>query len=73
MSILNDILSLARGQLEEEEKEKAMKIHTLLYSDLGARLPLHISLSRPVVLVTEQKQPFSELYRNAILESGVHP
>lgn len=70
---MNDILSQARGQLEEKEKEKEMKIHTLLYSDLGAQLPLHISLSRPVVLVTEQRQPFSELFRDAILDSGVNP
>ncbi|KAL2009583.1 hypothetical protein VTN00DRAFT_5390 [Thermoascus crustaceus] len=73
VSILNDILSQARGQLEEKEKEKEMKIHTLLYSDLGAQLPLHISLSRPVVLVTEQRQPFSELFRDAVLDSGVNP
>ncbi|KAL1999475.1 hypothetical protein VTN02DRAFT_4454 [Thermoascus thermophilus] len=73
VSVLNDILSQARGRLEDRAGGNAMKIHTLLCSDLGAQLPLHISLSRPVVLVTEQKQPFSELYRNAILESGVHP
>ena len=37
-------------------------IHSLLYSDLGAPLPLHISLSRPVVLRTEQRSLFVETF-----------
>jgi len=69
VSILNDILSQVKDQLGDKER----KIHSLLYSDLGAQLPLHISLSRPVVLVTEQRQQFSELLDNAVQDSDVHP
>ncbi|RMY97787.1 hypothetical protein D0862_07897 [Hortaea werneckii] len=47
-------------------------IHSLLQNDLGVSLPLHISLSRPLVLRTEQKEPFLDRLKNAILTSGVH-
>ncbi|KAI7235880.1 hypothetical protein KC330_g4047 [Hortaea werneckii] len=47
-------------------------IHSLLQNDLGVSLPLHVSLSRPLVLRTEQKEPFLDRLENAILTSGVH-
>lgn len=47
------------------------KIHSLLQNDLGVSLPLHVSLSRPLVLRTEQKDPFLDRLRHAILTSGV--
>ena len=50
-----------------------MTMHSLLRSDLGAQLPLHISLSRPVVLRTEQRQSFMETYQTAIQTSHVPP
>ena len=49
------------------------EIHSLLHSDLGAQLPLHISLSRPVVLRTEQRTAFSEALQKEIEESRIHP
>ena len=50
-----------------------MVINSLLRSDLGTQLPLHISLSRPVVLRTEQRQTFLESYQTAIQSSNVAP
>jgi hypothetical protein len=47
------------------------QIHSLLRSELGAQLPLHISLSAPVVLKTEQKSDFEEFVQGKIMESGI--
>ncbi|KAJ5765290.1 hypothetical protein N7520_004849 [Penicillium odoratum] len=49
------------------------KIQSLLHSDLGAQLPLHISLSRPVVLRTEQRRSFEESLQKKIEESQISP
>lgn len=56
-----------------EPKEDAPSMQSLLHSDLGARLPLHISLSRPVVLRTEQRSGFTELLQRSIETSHISP
>ncbi|KAJ6096975.1 hypothetical protein N7486_007721 [Penicillium sp. IBT 16267x] len=48
-------------------------IQSLLHSDLGAQLPLHISLSRPVILRTEQRSSFAGLLQERIEESRIAP
>lgn len=45
-------------------------VHSLLHNDLGVSLPLHISLSRPLVLKTEQKDGFVPRIKQAITSSG---
>ncbi|KAJ5818189.1 hypothetical protein N7474_003780 [Penicillium riverlandense] len=47
--------------------------HSLLHSDLGAQLPLHISLSRPVVLRTEQRASFTERLERVIKTAHIPP
>ena len=47
------------------------QVHSLLRSELGAQLPLHISLSAPLVLKTEQKSDFEEAVQGKIMESGM--
>lgn len=47
------------------------QIHSLLRSELGAQLPLHISLSAPLVLKADQKSDFEEFVQGKIMESGV--
>ena len=46
------------------------QVHSLLRSELGAQLPLHISLSAPLVLKADQKSDFEELVQRKIMESG---
>ncbi|KAI9886212.1 MAG: hypothetical protein M1823_002008 [Watsoniomyces obsoletus] len=48
-------------------------LQSLLCSDLGAHLPLHISLSRPIALLTDQRQSFQDLLEAEINKSGVRP
>ncbi|KFY45197.1 hypothetical protein V494_01097 [Pseudogymnoascus sp. VKM F-4513 (FW-928)] len=48
-------------------------VHSLLTSDLGSPLPLHISLSRPIGFSTATKDAFLESLQNAISNSEIHP
>ncbi|KAJ5254243.1 hypothetical protein N7524_011423 [Penicillium chrysogenum] len=67
LSLLADVISQS-GNVPDE---KAHVMHSLLHSDLGAQLPLHISLSRPVVLRTEQRASFTEALQKAIDDAHV--
>ena len=50
-----------------------LQLHSHLSSDLGTALPLHISLSRPIVLVTENKDAFGEELSKAIANLNLQP
>ncbi|PYI03898.1 hypothetical protein BO78DRAFT_374214 [Aspergillus sclerotiicarbonarius CBS 121057] len=67
LSILSDVIA----QLNDRLDDSTTQLHSLLHSDLGAQLALHISLSRPVVLRTEQRQPFLEEFQSALRESSI--
>ncbi|KAL3479010.1 U6 snRNA phosphodiesterase Usb1 [Aspergillus californicus] len=62
LQVLSNIITQAEHTLQGENT----KLHSLLHSDLGAQLPLHISLSRPVVLRTEERQPFMDTFQGAL-------
>ncbi|RYO95938.1 hypothetical protein DL764_007563 [Monosporascus ibericus] len=49
------------------------EILSFLNSDLGAPQPLHISLSRPIVLNTSQKDGFLERLITSVKKSGIQP
>lgn len=63
---------IAAQHVDDKVAGEQNHIHSLLQNDLGVALPLHVSLSRPLVLRTEQKEPFLDRLKNAILTSGVH-
>lgn len=46
-------------------------VRSLLQNELGVALPLHVSLSRPLVLKTEQKDEFLPALKQAVSGSGV--
>jgi len=48
----------AHRATDPELKDHFNQIKSLLQDDLGVSLPLHISLSRPLVLTTDQKDTF---------------
>ena len=47
-------------------KDSTPYVHSLLQSELGVRLPLHVSMSAPIALQTEQKAEFEESLRIAV-------
>lgn len=66
LPLLADIINQSKTKVKS-----ASDIHSLLHSDLGAQLPLHISLSRPVVLRTEQRATFTEVLQQSIDKSQI--
>lgn len=62
------LLSSVEDQLPSE-----FQLHSLLTSDLGVPLPLHISLSRPLSLPTADKDAFLDRLTAAVRSSGVGP
>jgi len=59
--------------LTDATPTESAKLHSFLTSDLGAPLPLHISLSRPIGFATEQKDAFLASLQYAIKSSGIRP
>ena len=47
------------------------QVHSLVRSELGETLPLHISLSRPITLATHQRQPFIDRITSEVSRYGV--
>lgn len=73
--ILHEIVFQAQRVDVHETSSKVDKstIHSLLESDLGVQAPLHISLSRPVVLQTEERAGFLETFQDALRDAQIQP
>ena len=53
--------------------DSAFKLESHLKSDLGSELPLHLSLSRPNVLRTEQRDGFLETLTDRYHKARLKP
>ncbi|KAM4067321.1 U6 snRNA phosphodiesterase [Hirsutella rhossiliensis] len=62
---LEELLGLAEAELGDD-----IKLRNFLTSDLGAHLPLHISLSRPLSLRAAEKDDFLDRVTKSIRSSG---
>jgi U6 snRNA phosphodiesterase len=52
---------------------KTFQLNGFLISDLGSPLPLHISLSRPIVLTSTEKDQFLAKITNSLATSAIAP
>ncbi|KAK5698307.1 poly(U)-specific 3'-to-5' RNA exonuclease [Elasticomyces elasticus] len=55
----------------EQRAHEGCRVQSLLSNDLGVTLPLHVSLSRPLSLLTPQKSPFLTQLKDAVSRTGV--
>ncbi|KAF2969928.1 hypothetical protein GQX73_g3618 [Xylaria multiplex] len=69
---LTALLSTLQSALTPQLPQNT-SITSFLTSDLGAPQPLHISLSRPIVLSASQKDSFLDDLERSILGSGIAP
>jgi U6 snRNA phosphodiesterase len=63
-ALLDSLLEQYQERVKRDDN--ALRINSLLRSDLGALLPLHVSLSRPVVLTTDERSAFADIFGDAI-------
>ena len=66
----NDKDTAADSTVPQEERAK---LHSFCINEMGVSLPLHISLSRPIVIATAARQVFIDGVRAAVKRSGVAP
>ncbi|EPS44648.1 hypothetical protein H072_1353 [Dactylellina haptotyla CBS 200.50] len=74
---IGSLLGIAKGVISKYEhfhrNDEAFKLESFLYSDLGTQLPLHISMSRPVVLRTEERDGFMTSLERGVQRVGIGP
>ncbi|KAK6533098.1 poly(U)-specific 3'-to-5' RNA exonuclease [Arthrobotrys megalospora] len=74
LTSIGRLLQVATEAIESYSKfhnDERFKLESFLYSDLGTQLPLHISMSRPIVLKTEERDGFMAELERAVERSGV--
>ncbi|PWW74487.1 hypothetical protein C7212DRAFT_298691 [Tuber magnatum] len=68
-----DVLNDAYHTASTVTAEAGVKLESHLKSDLGSEQPLHLSLSRPNVLATGQREGFLELLRDRLDKTRIKP
>lgn len=72
--LLNSLIqSQTVSNLTPTARSDQIQIHSLLESDLATPLPLHISLSRSLVLQTHQREQFLERLTTSVRSASVRP
>lgn len=69
--LLDHVIEKAGQFIRKQNTSLKGIVHSFLHSELGAQLPLHISLSAPLVLKTEQKDPFRDSIGRKVAQSHV--
>ncbi|OCK77080.1 hypothetical protein K432DRAFT_359258 [Lepidopterella palustris CBS 459.81] len=71
---LHTIISLVQSRTEPSAgASPSPQIHPLFLSSLGVPLPLHISISRPLILRAPQRDPFLATLSTYLRKSAVRP
>jgi hypothetical protein len=73
LAVLDALIRKSDQTTTAADKSSKPHIHGFLRSELGAQLPLHISLSAPLVLKTEQKQPFQDSIKARLDSTHIEP
>ncbi|EKD18215.1 hypothetical protein MBM_03987 [Drepanopeziza brunnea f. sp. 'multigermtubi' MB_m1] len=68
-----DLADSIEALQERDSREPKSKVHSLVTSDIGVPLPLHVSLSRSLGFLAPQKDDFVDSLRRAVKESGIRP
>ncbi|KAF3920839.1 hypothetical protein ABW21_db0201546 [Orbilia brochopaga] len=68
---IGQFLAVARDAIAKHDD--AFKLESFLHSDLGTQLPLHISMSRPIVLRTDQREQFMVSLEKSLAKISVDP
>jgi len=71
--ILERVVREVEGQLHEATATTVDKpqLHSLIRSNLGVRLPLHVSLSSPLTLTTDNKDIFEKTFTKALRDTRI--
>lgn len=73
LAMLDRVLQRLRQMTQTAERSPKSQVHDFLRSELGAQQPLHISLSAPLVLSTEQKESFLDSISTRLNHAHIKP
>ncbi|EXJ57126.1 hypothetical protein A1O7_07470 [Cladophialophora yegresii CBS 114405] len=73
LALLDTLIRKSSRATTTAKETSKVHIHGFLRSDLGAQLPLHTSLSAPLILKTEQKESFQASIQAGLESSHIKP
>ncbi|KIW92037.1 uncharacterized protein Z519_07019 [Cladophialophora bantiana CBS 173.52] len=73
LATLDAAIRKAASVLGLGQGDQRGNVHSFLHSELGVQLPLHISLSAPLVLKTEQRDQFQTSLESKLSQARIRP